>query len=208
MSVNSLGNVLRELQCLLSTATSERDIACNERNDLMGSNANLLTKAKMLSSERDAALREKESTRTKLDKIAADFEADYETVRSKVDTLVVEKKALEDKITFLEASKASVEGNADRILQRDNALAGQYDRMKVEFKKQTMKTSELQDEVNNLIKRLMRLKGENGQLSRDNAALKDMIKPIQTSAIRAEDYRESNGKKKTTNGKKKAMYRF
>ncbi|KAL7548755.1 hypothetical protein ACHAWF_016018 [Thalassiosira exigua] len=185
----------RELQNLLSTATSERDVAFDERDNLMKFHSSLLTKNKRLSDERDAALRDKENFRMKLDKIAAEFEADYETVRSKIDALLTEKKDLEAKVTFLEASKASVEGNADRILERDNALAGQYDRLKAEFKKQTMKIAELEDEVLQLVKRLARLKGENGQLLRDNCAMKDMIQaPEVTNEV--------------SNHKKKALFGF
>jgi len=183
-----LENRSRELQCLVSTVTSERDSAYNEMK-------NLMSKFKRLSNERDTAIREKENFRMKLDKLASDFEADYETVRSKIDTLLTEKKDLRGKITFLEASKASVEDNADRILERDNAIAVQHDRLKSSFKKQTMRIAELQDEVNQVVMRLTRFKAENGRLARDNCALKDIIQI--SSEARSDD---PNNKKRTILG--------
>jgi len=172
----------------VSTVTSERDSAYNEMK-------NLMSKFKRLSNERDTAIREKENFRMKLDKLASDFEADYETVRSKIDTLLTEKKDLRGKITFLEASKASVEDNADRILERDNAIAVQHDRLKSSFKKQTMRIAELQDEVNQVVMRLTRFKAENGRLARDNCALKDIIQI--SSEARSDD---PNNKKRTILG--------
>ena len=188
-----LENRSRELQGLLATATNERGMAYKERNNLKETNTNLLTKFKKLSGERDAALREHTSVRTKLDKIAADFEADYETIRSKTETLLVEKRALEDKVAFLEASKASIEDNADRILERDNAMTGQYDRLKAEFKKQSLKNVELQGEVNQLVKRLAHLKDEFGRVSRDNCALTDIIQSRARSNEPANKRRDGHG---------------
>ena len=167
----SLERASRELQCLLSSATAERDVAYNERDKLIESNSGLLSKFKRLSNERDSAIREKESVKLRLDKIAADFEADFETVREKIDTLLQEKQELLDKVTFLEASKASIEDNADRILERDNGLGVRHDRLKSEFKKQTLKVAELEDEVANLSKRLGRMKSAYDQLSNDNSSL-------------------------------------
>ena len=106
---------------------------------------------------------EKGDDKNKLLKLAADFEAQYETVRSKTDSLLAEKDALQDKLTFLEASKASLQENADRILQRNNTLMGQQCRFKVEFKKQTLMIAELQEELNQVVKRLTRLKAENSR---------------------------------------------
>ena len=165
-----------ELQCLLSSATRERDTAYVQRDNLIQTNEDLSSKFKELSTERDTAIREKESIRTKLDKIAAQFEADYESLRAKIDALLMEKNTLENKITFLQASKASVECNADRILERDTTLSGQLDRLKLDFKVKTMRVAELQDEVDQLGKRVSRLKGENNVLSRDNSALKEIIR--------------------------------
>ena len=159
----------RELESLLSAAMSERDMAYSQREEAMST-------FDKLQQERDAAINEKNVFSGKLDKIASDFEADYETVRSRIDTLIVEKKDLQSKITFLEASKASVEDNADRILQRDNTLGGQHDRLKSSFKKQSMKVAELQGEVGQLTNKVSSLKDENGRLTRDNCALKDMLK--------------------------------
>ena len=167
----SLERASRELQCLLSSANAERDVAYNERDKLIESNSGLLSKFKRLSNERDSAIREKESVKLRLDKIAADFEADFETVREKIDTLLQEKQELLDKVTFLEASKASIEDNADRILERDNGLGVRHDRLKSEFKKQTLKVAELEDEVANLSKRLGRMKSAYDQLSNDNSSL-------------------------------------
>jgi chromosome segregation ATPase len=99
---------------------------------------------------------------------------DYETVRSKIDNILEEKKRLEDKVTFLEASKASVEDNADRILERDNTLARQHDRLKAEYKKQTMMMADLQNGADQLRQRLERVKSENERLARDARALKEL----------------------------------
>lgn len=99
---------------------------------------------------------------------------DYETVRSKIDNLLEEKNRLEGKVTFLEASKASVEDNADRILERDNTLARQHDRLKAEYKKQTMMMADLQNVANQLRQRLERMNSENERLSRDARALKEL----------------------------------
>lgn len=99
---------------------------------------------------------------------------DYETVRSKIDILLEEKKRLEDKVTFLEASKASVEDNADRILERDNTLARQHDRLKAKYKKQTMMMADLQNVADQLRQRLKRMKSENERLSCDTRALKEL----------------------------------
>ena len=57
-----------ELQHLLSAASKDRD-------NLMESNTNLSSKFRMLSHERDEAIRDKERFKANLDKIAADFEA-------------------------------------------------------------------------------------------------------------------------------------
>ena len=94
-----------------------------------------------------------------------------ETVRGKIDTLLQEKQELLDKVTFLEASKASIEDNADRILERDNGLGVRHDRLKSEFKKQTLKVAELEAEVAILSKRLGRMKSAYDQLSNDNSSL-------------------------------------
>ena len=103
---------------------------------------------------------------------------------------MADKKALEENVTFLEASKASVEDNADRILQRDNTIAAKYDRLKVEFKTQTMRIADLQDETKQLVKRLVHLKSENDRISNDNSALNDMIQ----TRPNADRLYESNGK--------------
>ena len=73
------------------------------------------------------------------------------------------KDALQDKLTFLEASKASLQENADRIQQRNNTLMGQQCRFKVEFNKQTLMIAELQEELNQVVKILTRLKAENSR---------------------------------------------
>lgn len=63
-----LENRSRELQNLLSTASTDRD-------KLMESNTNLSSKFRMISIERDEAIRDKKRFKANLDKIAADFEA-------------------------------------------------------------------------------------------------------------------------------------
>ena len=85
-----------------------------------------------------------------------------------------EKKSLEDKVTFLEASKASVEENADRIIERENTLARQHDRLKAEYKKQTMMMADLQNVADQLRRRLERVKSEKERLSCDIRALKEL----------------------------------
>ena len=159
----------RELQHLLTTTTTERD-------DLIKSNKSLSSKFKDVCLERDLAIREKEIVSTKLVTIAADFEADYETVRSKVDILLDEKQELQDKVTFLQASKTSIEDNADRILKHDNGLGIRHDRLKTEFKTQSIKMSELEDEVKQIIKRLRGIKSINEHLSNDNRELRNDIR--------------------------------
>jgi chromosome segregation ATPase len=77
---------------------------------------------------------------------------------------------------MLEASKASIEHNADRILERDNALSGQHDMLVAELKKATRELAERQDEINQLTRRLDFLKNETERLARDNAALIDTLK--------------------------------
>jgi chromosome segregation ATPase len=63
-----LQNRSLELQHLLSAVSKDRD-------NLMESNANLSSKFRMLSYERDEAIRDKERVKANLDKIAANFEA-------------------------------------------------------------------------------------------------------------------------------------
>ena len=190
----SLERASHELQRLLSSANAERDVACNERDKLIESNTGLLSKCKRLNNERDSAIREKESFKLRLDKIAADFEADYETVRGKIDKLLEEKEELQDKVTFLEASKASIEDHADRILERDNGLGVRHDRLKSEFKKQTLKVAELEDEVAILSKHLGRMKSANVQLSNDNSSL---VRDIQARSRLVD---ESKGKRRVIFG--------
>jgi hypothetical protein len=48
-----------------------------------------------------------------------------------------EKAQLEHQLIMLEASKASIEHNADRILERDNALSGQHDSLVAELRRAT-----------------------------------------------------------------------
>ena len=104
----------------------------------------------------------------------ADFEADYETMRNQLDDASREKAELEHKLDIalreraeiehqfimLEASKVSIEENADRILERDNMLSSEYDKLQVELKHATRKLCERQDENNQLTKRLASIKQE------------------------------------------------
>ena len=168
----------RELKHLLTTATTERD-------DLIKSNQSLSSKFKDVCLERDLAIREKEMVSSKLVTIAADFEADYETVRSKVDILLDEKQELQDKVTFLQASKTSIEDNAHRILKHDNGLGIRHDRLKTEFKAHSIKMSELEDEVKQLTKRLRGMKSINEQLSNDNRELRNDIRARVAAEARA-----------------------
>lgn len=83
---------------------------------------------------------------------------------------------LEDKVAFLEASKTSVQANADRILQRDNILAKQHDRLKAVYKDQSILLSHFEKEADQLRTRLEQVKFDNERLRRDTRALKDMNK--------------------------------
>ncbi len=116
---------------------------------------------------------------------------DYQTVRSKIDNLIEEKKRLEDKIMFLEASKASIESNADRILQRDNTLAREHDRLKAEYKTQTVMIADLRMIADHLRHRLERVESENDRLARDTRALKEI-----TNRHEARPFDESNDKRR------------
>lgn len=170
-TIDSLENRTWELESHLneSNELKIRHRQLNEAHD------RLMQEFKITSNERENAIYEKEKIKRRLDSIAGAFEADYETVRSKIDLLVSEKRVLERQVTILEASKASVEGNADRILERDNAIVGQNDRLKTECQKQSIKVANLQDEINQLARRLSYLKKENERLSRDNDALRDAV---------------------------------
>ena len=120
----------------------------------------------------------------------ADFEADYETMRNQLDDASREKAELEHKLDIalreraeiehqfimLEASKVSIEENADRILERDNMLSSEYDKLQVELKHATRKLCERQDENNQLTKRLASIKQEIERLAHDNAALVESVK--------------------------------
>jgi chromosome segregation ATPase len=108
--------------------------------------------------------------------VPADFEADYETLRDRMDALMKEKSDMENQVLFLEASKASIEHNADRILERDNAITGQHDMLNAELKKITRELAQREDEINQLTRRLDFLKTENERLVHDNAALRDAMK--------------------------------
>eukprot|EP00804_Cyclotella_cryptica_P011248 CCRYP_007741-RA/>CCRYP_007741-RA protein AED:0.15 eAED:0.15 QI:74/1/1/1/1/1/3/225/980 len=173
----------RELENLFKSAMVERDAAIieakqskasllrsKESTEKMQCQIDALTKAK------EVALIEKERLSVRLDKMAADFEADYETLRDRMDALMKEKCDMENQVLFLEASKASIEHNADRILERDNAITGQHDMLKAELKKITRELAQREDEINQLTRRLEFLKNENERLAHDNAALKDAIK--------------------------------
>eukprot|EP01082_Thalassiosira_pseudonana_P001518 g1452.t1 g1452 contig10:2120624-2124621(-) len=170
-AIDSLENRTWELESHLneSNELKIRHRQLNEAHD------RLMQEFKIASNERENAIYEKEKVKRRLDSIAGAFEADYETVRSKIDLLVCEKRVLERQVALLEASKASVEGNADRILERDNAIVGQNDRLRTECQKQSIKVANLQDEINQLVRRLSCLKKENERLSRDNDALRDAV---------------------------------
>ena len=108
--------------------------------------------------------------------IIADFEADYETLRHKLDVVTKEKAELENQLIMLEASKASIEHNADRILERDNVLSTQHDMLVTQLKKARRERGESQDEIHQLTRRLDFLKNEIERLAHDNAALMEAVK--------------------------------
>lgn len=87
-----------------------------------------------------------------------------------------EKSDMEHQVLFLEASKASIEQNADRILERDNAITGQHDMLKAELKKIARALAQREDEIIQLTRRLDFLKTENERLMHDNTALRDAMK--------------------------------
>jgi archaellum component FlaC len=87
-----------------------------------------------------------------------------------------EKAELEHQFIMLEASKASIEHNADRILERDNALSGQHDSLVAELRKATKDLAQSQDEINQMARRLDFLKNETERLAHDNAALRESTK--------------------------------
>ncbi len=91
----------------------------------------------------------------------------------------------------MEASKASVENNADRILERDNTLARQHDRLKAEYKKQTMMIADLRILTDHLRHRLERVESENDRLIRDTKALKEI-----NNRTEARPLNESNDKRR------------
>lgn len=107
--------------------------------------------------------------------LQADFEADFESSRSKIEALLKE-------VTFLKASKSAIEENADRILKRDNGRAFQLDRLKAEYKTSQMRVAELTDEVNNLVARLDCLKSDNVDLSQDVKALHETVNILSVGA--------------------------
>ncbi len=85
-----------------------------------------------------------------------------------------EKNELEDKVVFLEASKASIERKADRILERDNTLTRQHESLGIEYTKQTRLSAELQCKLDKVLKRMDSMRLENEQLTRDNRTLREL----------------------------------
>lgn len=90
-----------------------------------------------------------------------------------------EKSEIENHVVILEASKASIEHNADRILERENITIGRYDRLRAEFTEQRRQLLEKEEEINALIRRFDYQKSENQILFRENASLKDAMKASQ-----------------------------
>jgi len=133
-----------------------------------------------ISSERDAAIEEHENVKMKLDTLAAELEADCETMRSKVEIVTSENKRLEDRIAILEAGKTSFEYKSDRILERDNALAGQHERLVSEALKQAKKMSDLKNEVKELSLVVKRLELEKQHFIAERATLRETIKTMRT----------------------------
>jgi archaellum component FlaC len=99
---------------------------------------------------------------------------EYESLRSNADILLKEKHDLEDKVVFLEASKASIEENADRILERNNALTRQFESLGVEYKKKSRLNAELLSKVDKIGKRMDCIRLENEQLASDNRTLREL----------------------------------
>lgn len=93
----------------------------------------------------------------------------------------------------MEASKTSIQANADRILQRDDILAKQHDRLKAVYKDQSILLSHFENEADQLRTRLEQVKFDNERLRRDTRALKDMNKRQNHDG---KLFDESNGKKK------------
>ncbi len=66
---------IRELRRLQSIVVSERDVAYVTRDELVETNANLLSDLQTVSVDRDRWLNEKEEIKIKLNKVTADYEA-------------------------------------------------------------------------------------------------------------------------------------
>lgn len=154
---------------------SSRDEALEEKDRLNRLNRQLEASVIKITNEKGFAVQETETLRNKLDRIAADFEADFESSRSKIEALLRE-------VTFLEASKSAVEENADRILKRDNGRSFQLERLKAEYKTSQMRVAELTDEVNTLVARIDCLKSENVDLKQDVKALHETVNILSASS--------------------------
>ena len=151
-------------------------------------------------SERDMAVEEHEKAKIVL---AAEFEADCETMRSKVDIMTTENKSLKDQIDILEAGKASFEYKSDRILERDNALIGQHERLKSEYKKQAKKMVDLKEQVKALSLVVKRLDMEKEHFFLERATLKETIKTMRT---RLRGSKNEPSPRVPSNNKKKATF--
>lgn len=110
---------------------------------------------------------------------------------------------LEDKVALLEASKISVQANADRILQRDDILAKQHDRLKAVYKDQSILQSHFENEADQLRTRLEQVNFDNECLRRDTRALKDMNK---RQLHNGKLFDKSNGGKKKLGSRSKNNY--
>jgi chromosome segregation ATPase len=178
----------------------EKDIrvALAERDDAYA-------RKEKISSERDAAIEEHENAKMKLDVLAAEFEADCETMRSKVDIMTTENKTLEDRIAILEAGKASFEYKSDRILERDNALVGQHERLMSEYQKQTKKMVDLKEQLKALTLVVKRLDLEKEQFFAERATLRETIKTMRTRLRSHKN--EPSPRASPSNNKKAAFFR-
>ncbi|KAL7445141.1 hypothetical protein ACHAXM_011869 [Skeletonema potamos] len=177
------------LEMDIHAALAERDDAC-ARND-------------KLSSERDAAVQGHENAKKKLDILAAEFEADYETMRSEVDIMTTENKILEDRVAILEAGKASFECKSDRILERDNALVGQHERLMREYQKQSTKMADLKEQLKALTLVVKRLDLEKDQFFAERATLRETIKMM---SLRLRSHKNEPSPRASPSSNKKAAF--
>ena len=161
---NSLIKRVDTLEKGILAALAERDDARARKDEL--------------TYERDAAFEELESVKLKLDTLAAEFEADCLAMLTEAEITTAENKVLKDKIALLEAGKSSIENKSDRILERDNELVDQNEKLMSEYKQQAKNMVNQKQELNTLSLALKRLELEKKQLIAERVTLRETIKAM------------------------------